>query len=145
MGTTRERRRAAWRELVSEQARSGHGVTAFCRERGIRTASFYDWKKRLGVDDESKAGVPTDRSSSVGQKATGAPPVRFLELKLAATAEPIQPSLTYCSIIEVRLPHGRSLMVAPGFDAMHLQRLLAVLDSAVLVDKSLPAGWQAAS
>jgi len=145
MGTAREQRRATWRELVSEQARSGHGVTAFCRERGIRTASFYDWKKRLGVDDEIKARVPRDRSSSLEQKTTGEPPVRFLELKLAAAAEPIQSSLTHCSIIEVRLPHGRSLMVAPDFDAMHLQRLLAVLDSAVLVDKSLPAGWQAAS
>jgi hypothetical protein len=57
MGTTRLRRRAAWRELVSEQARNGQDVTAFCRERGIRTTSFYDWKKPLGVDDESRAGV----------------------------------------------------------------------------------------
>jgi hypothetical protein len=155
MGTTRQRRRTDWRELVSEQACSGQGVTVFCRERGIRTSSFYGWKKRLGVDDEGKAGVPTARSSSVGwkaggptdgsstagQKAAAEPPVRFLEVKLAATAEPLTPA----PMIEVRLPHGRSLMVAPGFDAMHLQRLLAVLDSFVLVDKSSPAGWQVGS
>jgi len=145
MGTTRQRRRTDWRELVSEQERSGQGVTVFCRERGIRTSSFYGWKKRLGVDDERRAGGPIDGSSTAGQKAAAEPPVRFLEVKLAASGEPIQPALTPAPMIEVRLPHGRSLMVAPGFDAMHLQRLLAVLDSAVLVDKSLPAGWQGAS
>ena len=31
---------------------------------------------------------------------------------------------------EVRLGHGRSLMVAPEFDAGHLRALLAVLESA---------------
>lgn len=145
MGTTRERRRAAWRELVIEQARSGHGVTAFCRERGIRTASFYDWKKRLGVDDESKVGGTADRSSTEGIDTEGEPPVRFLELKLAGTAEPLTPALTPAPMIEVRLPHERSLMVAPGFDAVHLRRLLAVLASEIPVDTSSPAAWQAAS
>jgi hypothetical protein len=48
-------------------------------------------------------------------------------------------------MIEVRLQCGRCLMVAPGFDALHLQRLLAVLDPEIPVDKSLPAAWQAAS
>ena len=144
MGTTRQRRRADWRELVSEHARSGQGVTVFCGERGIRTSSFYGWKKRLGLYDESKAGVRADWSSTAGQKSAAELPVRFLELKLAATAEPIKPSITPSSMIEVRLPHGRSLIVAPDFDAIHLQRLLAVLDSAVLVDKSSLAAWQVA-
>jgi hypothetical protein len=71
--------------------------------------------------------------------------MRFLEVKMAATEEPIKLSLTSAPMIEVRLPHGRSLMVAPDFDATHLQRLLAVLDPAVPVDKSSPAAWQAAS
>jgi hypothetical protein len=31
--------------------------------------------------------------------------------------------------IEVRLSHGRSLVVAPNFDADHLRALLAVLES----------------
>lgn len=145
MGITRQRRRTDWGELVSEQARSGQGVTAFCRERGIRTSSFYGWKRRLGVVDESRVVVPTERSSSVGQKATAEPTARFLEVKLAATEDPIGPSLMLAPMIEVRLPHGRSLMVAPGFDAIHLQRLLAVLESPGVVDKSLSVAWQGAS
>jgi hypothetical protein len=69
--------------------------------------------------------------------------MRFLEVKMAATAEPIRSSLAPAPMIEVRLPHGRSLMVAPGFDAIHLQQLLAVLDPAVPEEKSSPAAWQA--
>jgi transposase-like protein len=143
MGAMRQRRRADWRELVSEQARSGQGVTAFCRERGIRTSSLYAWRKQLGVVDERKAEVPTDRSSSAGSKAAAETPMRFLEVKMATASEPIRSSLAPAPIIEVRLPRGRSLMVAPGFDAIHLQQLLAVLDPAVPEEKSSPAVWQA--
>src|SRR2546430_5632962 len=39
-----------WRELISEQARSGQTVTAFCRERGLCRPYFFVWKKRLGED-----------------------------------------------------------------------------------------------
>ena len=95
--------------------------------------------------NERKAEVPTARPSSVGSMAASEPSVRFLEVKLAATAEPIKPSATPGSMIEVRLPHGRSLMVAPDFDAVHLQRLLAVLDLEVPAGKSSSAAWQAAS
>jgi hypothetical protein len=69
--------------------------------------------------------------------------MRFLEVTMAAAAEPIKSSFAAAPMIEVRLPRGRSLMVAPGFDAIHLQRLLAVLDPAVPEDKSSPAAWQA--
>jgi len=33
------------------------------------------------------------------------------------------------STIEVRLSNGRSVVVAPGFDASHLRALLAVVES----------------
>lgn len=61
---------------------------------------------------------------------------------MVAAAEPIKPSLASAPMIEVRLPRGRSLMVAPGFDAIHLQQLLAVLDPAVPEDKSSPVALQ---
>ena len=145
MGTTRQRRRTDWRELVIEQARNGQGVAAFCREHGIRTSSLYAWRKQLGGIDERKSKVPIDGSFSAGSKAAAETPVRFLEVKMAAAAEPIESSLASSLMIEVRLPNGRSLMVAPGFDAIHLQRLLAVLDVAASANKSSPSAWQAAS
>lgn len=144
MGTIRQRRRADWRDLASEQARSGQGVTAFCRERGIRTSSLYAWWKQLRVVNERKAEGPADRSFSAASTASAESPVRFLEVKMAAVAMPLKSCLTPASMIEVRLPRGRRLMVAPGFDAIHLQQLLAVLDPAVAEDKSSSAAWQAA-
>jgi len=69
--------------------------------------------------------------------------MRFLEVKMAVAAEPIKSSFAPAAMIEVRLPRGRSQMVAPGFDALHLQRLLAVLDPAVAEDTSSFAAWQA--
>src|SRR5579883_1962732 len=53
---------------------------------------------------------------------------KFLEVKVPASA----PAQTDgCDqAIEVRVQHGRSLLVAPGFDANHLRALLAVVESA---------------
>jgi hypothetical protein len=146
MNTTREQgnRRHNWRELVAEQVRSGLGVRAFCRDRGLSTSCFYARKKQLGCDEEKS--VETRE------------PMKFLQVKFTETvesippslvAEPIPPSFTsdakpepssawiaaskppaIAAPIELRLPHGRSLMVACDFDAIHLQRLLAVLESA---------------
>jgi hypothetical protein len=36
-----------WRRLVSEQARSGQTVKAFCREHALCRPYFFAWKKRL--------------------------------------------------------------------------------------------------
>jgi hypothetical protein len=45
-----EKARTKWRKLISEQARSGQTVTAFCRERGLCRPYFFAWKKRLRED-----------------------------------------------------------------------------------------------
>jgi len=134
MSTTRRQRRVDWRELVAEQVRSGQGVKTFCRERGLSASCFYTWKKQLGGIDS--------------KRVEDAKPMKFLEVKLDATAASVAPSPAWNAVtsrlarasepihatalrIELRLLHGRSLMVAPGFDAVHLQRLIAVLESAV--------------
>src|SRR5437764_4313467 len=54
-----------WRELISEQVRSGQTVTAFCRERGLCRPYFFPWKKRLREDTA----------------------VKFLEISLCNTAQ----------------------------------------------------------
>ena len=94
--------RAKWRKLVSEQARSGQTVTAFCRERGQCRPYFFVWKKRLCKGAAAK----------------------FLEVQVGepTTREADDPR------IEVRLQNGRSLVVGRGFDADHLRALLAVVE-----------------
>ena len=95
---------AKWRGLVSEQGQSGRSVAAFCGERGLRNSQFFAWKKRL-------------RDAEAAQ---------FVEVRPAA--EPVQSSAAGNHAIEVRLAGGRSLVVAPGFDASHLRALLSVLE-----------------
>ena len=70
----------------------------------MREWQFYEWKKRL-------------RDAEAAQ---------FVEVR--AAAEPVQSSAAGNHAIEVRLAGGRSLVVAPGFDAGHLRALLSVLE-----------------
>jgi hypothetical protein len=97
-----------WRSLIAEQKESGQSAAAFCRTRGVREALFYYWKRQLKEVArwqfvEVQVGKP-----EVSQGHSGA--------ALGTT-------------IEVRLCNGRSLMVAPEFNAGHLRALLAVLES----------------
>lgn len=141
MDNTRQQRRAKWRELLKEQLRGGQNVKAFCRERGIRTSSFYGWKKRLGLAESGPVAVSTDKPSSSERDEAAGIPVRFLEVQVAAATEPTVVS----PLIEVRLSQGRSLMVGPGFDAVHLARLLSVLESVASLNISVPVARRAES
>lgn len=109
MNQPREEVRAKWRNLVSEQEESGQGVGAFCVARGLARRQFYYWKKQL----------------------RGTASRQFIELQVA---KPYRQQKQWRSMsattIEVRLSNGRSLMVAPEFDASHLRALLAVVESA---------------
>ncbi|HVH86148.1 MAG TPA: hypothetical protein VM912_05445 [Terriglobales bacterium] len=100
---------AEWRSLLREQEESGQSVAAFCRTRELRKSRFYYWKKRL-----REVATP-----------------QFIELQVA------KPSLRMRHLnappvgtIEVRLSNGRSLIVAPEFDASHLRAVMAVVESA---------------
>ena len=103
---TKRRKQAwtKWRRLVSEQARSGQTVTAFCRERAVCRPYFFVWKKRL---------------------RKGATAI-FLEVQVQEPAPraPDDPG------VEIRIKNGRSLMVGQGFDAEQVRALLAVVERA---------------
>jgi transposase-like protein len=43
---------ARWRSVFDDWRRSGLGVRAFCRRRGVSEHSFYVWRKRLADSDE---------------------------------------------------------------------------------------------
>jgi hypothetical protein len=47
MTQRRKRARTKWRRLISQQAKSGQSVAAFCRERGLRAPHSFAWRKRL--------------------------------------------------------------------------------------------------
>lgn len=93
-----------WRRLVSEQARSGQTVKAFCREHGVCRPNFFAWKKRFETDA----------------------PTKFLEVQVTEHV----PGASSDGGVEIRLKNGRSLVVRPGFDADHVRTLLAVVEAA---------------
>jgi hypothetical protein len=96
-----------WRSLIAEQKESGQSAAAFCRTRGLREALFYYWKKQLEVARSQFVEVQVAKPD-LSQRHSGA---------------------ALGTMIEVRLGNGRSLMVAPEFNASHLRALLAVLES----------------
>ena len=108
MTQPKEQARAKWQSLVSEQQESGQSVAAFCRARELHPSQFYYWNKRL-----REAASP-----------------QFVEVRVA---KPPLSQRDWCSAqgsaIEVRLSNGRSLVVAPSFEASHLRALLAVVES----------------
>jgi hypothetical protein len=66
-GTTPERRREHWRQLMNEQEASGKSVRTYCREQDISEFSFYSWRRRLRTEepvtfalvDTTGSGAPT--------------------------------------------------------------------------------------
>jgi transposase len=103
-GRTRdERKEQQWRCWIGEWRASGLSVRAFCERRGLATPTFYAWRRTL----ERRAA----------QKAA------FVPVQVLADALPAQ-----TSALEVVLAEGRTVRVAPGFDAATLRQLLAVLE-----------------
>lgn len=50
---------AEWRRRLVRFRRCGQSVTAFCREEGVSTPSFYQWRKRLQSADVAESAERT--------------------------------------------------------------------------------------
>src|SRR5581483_8055480 len=88
-----EEKERQWRHWIGEWQASGLSVRAFCQRRGLTVASFYNWRRVL-------------------QRRAAAEPPTFVPVQVVADAVPTQ-----ASALEVVLADGRSVRVAPGFDA----------------------------
>ena len=105
-----------WKSLLNEFRRSGLTQAEFCRRRQI---SLHSFRKHLYPPRPSRPDLSDDRPSA------GADP-RFLPVTILA--DPI-PSITAPSAhLELILPHGRRIAVAPGFDPQTLRRLIAAVE-----------------
>ena len=98
-----EQKERQWRRWIAQWRTSGLSVRDFCAHHGLATPSFYAWRRALQ------------------QRATDTPTVVAVQV-VADTA----PALA--SALEVVLNDGRTVRVAPGFDAATLRQLLAVLE-----------------
>jgi hypothetical protein len=87
-----------WRQRFHHFTRSGLTVAAFCAREGISTASFHAWKRRLRDGAAAPRFVPVH----VAEPTRGAP-------------------------VELLLPSGCVLRLAPGCDPAWLRQLLDLL------------------
>lgn len=123
-----------WERILAEQGASGQSASQYCQERGIRASSFFSAKKRARVAQSLPGAVevaseqvcvhPTSTSSLASADSRGAAflPVQILkETVMASRAN---------SATRVQLRSGHQLWVDADFDAAHLRRLVAVLESA---------------
>jgi hypothetical protein len=98
-----ERKEQQWRRWIDQWRASGLSVRDFCARHDLATASFYAWRRVL---ERRAAEQPA-----------------FVPVQVVADAV-----LTQARALEVVLTNGRTVRVAPGFDAATLRQLLAVLE-----------------
>jgi len=97
-----------WRALVTEFTRGEETVAAFCRRRGLKTPTFYEWRRRLSSIDAAARGPA------------------FLPVEVTPPATATTPS----SGVELVLAGGRRLRIERGFDPAVLVAVVAALDGA---------------
>jgi hypothetical protein len=125
---------ADWEKILAEQANSGLSGSRFCLARGIKPTSYYSATKRHRL---AQAMTAADNLSA--RKATQVPEPK------AGTTDSVPTHTAFVSVqiadksgavhrepsaIRVQLCGGHQLWVGAGFDAVHLGRLVAVLESA---------------
>jgi hypothetical protein len=96
-----------WRQRLLRFERSGLSAVAFCAKERVSPPSFYAWRRRLRqppVEPATRAAVPADGLARLV-------PVRLL---------PAAP-------VEVLLPGGLVLRLAPGCDLDFVRALVATL------------------
>jgi hypothetical protein len=133
MDTRNRLSRADWEIILAEQAKSGLSAKLFCLERGIKPTSYCSATKRqrlalamataadLSVRKTSSArDLTTGTATSVSKRATFVSIAVSDELGQAHREDPA---------IRVQLRGGHQLWVGAGFDAAHLGRLVALLES----------------
>ena len=125
---------ADWEKILAEQVKSGQSAKRYCQERGIKPTSYYSATKRHRL---AQAMTAADNLSA--RKASQAPDLK------AATTGSVPTHTAFIAVqvsdesgevgreasaIRVQLRGGHQLWVGAGFDAAHLGRLVAVLESA---------------
>lgn len=106
-----------WTKILAEHAASQQGIRAFCRQRQVKEASFYAWRRELRFRGLLKAGGTAGRR--IGQRPAG-----FVAVVPAPTPRPVGSGVT----LEV---DGRlRIVLESGFDRATLAAALAAVGEA---------------
>ena len=117
---------AHWREVLARQAASGASVRQFCADEGIAEASFYAWRRELGLRNRESRAVSEMGEAQAGQNdrqaegghATPRNSGEFIPLRLIEDP----------GTLEVVHPGGCRVRIGGHVDAATLHRVLEVLD-----------------
>ena len=102
-----------WQRTISEAARSGMSIRAFCRHRRLRESQFYWWQHKLRA---SRQAGTTPKAGGQGRPASFA-----LVSDQAGETD---------ARIELVLGDGRKLRIRQGVDEETLRAVLAALEPA---------------
>lgn len=100
-----------WQRTISEAARSGMSIRAFCRERRLRESQFYWWQCKL------RAGW---QGGTMPESGGNGRPASFALVSAEA-------GVTDAGI-ELLLGEGRKLRIRRGVDEETLRAVLAALE-----------------
>jgi len=100
-----------WQWTISEAARSGMSIRAFCRQRRLRESQFYWWQRKL------RAG---QRGGTMPESGGNGRPASFALVSEEAGATNAG--------IELVLGEGRKLRIRRGVDEETLRAVLAALE-----------------
>jgi hypothetical protein len=100
-----------WQRTISEAARSGMWIRAFCRQRRLRESQFFWWQRKLRARRQAGAML---RSGGNGTQASFA-----LVSEEAGSTD---------AGIELVLDGGRKLRIRRGVDEETLRAVLAALE-----------------
>jgi hypothetical protein len=101
-----------WQRTISEAARSGMPIRAFCRQRRLRESRFYWWQRKLRASRQ--AGTTPRPNGSHGKPASFA----LVSEEAGATD----------AGIELVLGDGHRLRIHQGVDEETLRSVLAALE-----------------
>lgn len=94
-----------WRQALADFHASGQSIRGFCRARGLPESAFYFWRRELAQRDRRQPA-----------RAASAQPA-FVPVRVVAGVP-----------LEVVLCSGQVVRVGPGFEAAHLQAVVAALE-----------------
>jgi hypothetical protein len=124
-----------WNTIFHDFRRSGLTQAEFCRRRQISLYSFrYHFyqpctSKLTSSDDRSPSGT---KLTSNGDRSPSSSGQHFLPVIILPDPTPMIPAAQ--SHLELIIPNGRRIAIAPRFDSQTLRRLIAVVEEHPCLD-----------
>ena len=101
-------REVYWRRMVTGHSSSGMSIGAYCRRAGVSEASFFLWRKRLGLP----------KSGQIQPSVASSRPVNLVPVRV------LPPAVPTGHPISVELPNGIWLRVPDVSTAVEAALLL---------------------